>query len=668
MIRRAIGAAQNHGRIFIFSLTLCSLASAGAVGWYYQRQLTAMEEQVIRELRAVSDNKTKQIANWRSERLGDGHVLLSPAITSVAERILEDQARVDDRAHMLGLLRRYEDAFLYSGAALCDLDGRARLVSGQSATDPGRLRDLAREAAGATDARLSDLRIDPQSGRPLMALILPVGQRGAMILDIDPERFLYPYLQAWSGHSHSAETMLMRRDGEDAVYLNGLRYRPEKPLEFRRRMTGLGLPPDSALEAARVFRGIDYHGVPVIAILRHVPDSPWFVTVKIDAREADEPERRLGWEMAVVTGLIALLNIAGAAVIWRGRDARIQQERTAWLYAAANDTPAYIWMADPKQENSFINAPLAKFLGVSTTQLRDTWSDAIHPEDAERARNSFREHMQAQTGYTHEYRMRRYDGEYRAVVSKAVPRFSPKGKFLGFAGSILDVTGRRLAEKRLREANQSLQQLSSRLIGAQEQERKRLARELHDDFSQQIAALSMATGNLKRQIPKDSGDAQRQADAIYGKLVQLAEAVRRLSHELHPAVLQYSGLEPALRSYCEEFSALSGIEIALRIEGSFVGVAPDAALCLFRVAQEALRNVVKHAGVSQASVELRRSEGWLQLKVSDSGVGMESGTASAKAGLGLLSIRERTRLVGGKAEIRSVPGEGTSVSVEIPEA
>jgi signal transduction histidine kinase len=276
--------------------------------------------------------------------------------------------------------------------------------------------------------------------------------------------------------------------------------------------------------------------------------------------------------------------------------------------------------------------------------------------------------MKAQTGYTHEFRMRRYDGEYREVVSKAAPRFSPKGKFLGFAGSIIDLTGRRLAERRLREANQSLQQLSSRLIGAQEEERKRLARELHDDVSQQIAALSMATGNLKRQLPKDCGDAQRQADLIYGNLVQLAEAVRRLSHELHPAVLQYSGLEPALRSYCEEFGALSGLEIALEIEGSFAGVAPDAALCLFRVAQEALRNVVKHAGVSKASVELRRSQGMLRLKVSDSGVGMEPGVAAAKAGLGLLSIRERARLVGGKTEIRSVPGEGTSVTVEIPEA
>jgi len=232
---------------------------------------------------------------------------------------------------------------------------------------------------------------------------------------------------------------------------------------------------------------------------------------------------------------------------------------------------------------------------------------------------------------------------------------------------LLDVTGRRLAERKLREANESLQKLSSRLIGAQEEERKRLARELHDDLSQQIAALSMATGSLKRQIPSDRPEARAQADTIHGKLVLLAEGVRRMSHELHPAVLQYSGLEPALRSYCEEFGALTGLDIKLEIEGSFERVAPDAALCLFRVAQEALRNVAKHAKVKQALVELRRADGVLKLKVSDSGVGMEMGTEDSKAGLGLLNIQERARLVRGKAEIRSTPGQGTTIEVEVPE-
>jgi two-component system sensor histidine kinase UhpB len=661
-------SARTHGRILIVSLTVCSLATAGAAWWYYNRQLAAMEDQVIHELRAVSDNKTQQIVNWRSERLGDGHVLMSSPLIHIAERALAGAASAFDTATLNEVLERFEDVFLYTGAVLCDLDGHVRAVSGHAATDSGRLRDLARETVGARDAQLSDLRLDPHSGRPLMALIVPVAQKGALILDIDPERFLYPYLRVWSGHSQSAETLLLRRDGDYAMYLNDLRHHPGAALRFRRYLRGLDMPSEQAIEAGAITRNLDYRGAPVLAILNRIPNSPWYLTVKIDAAEADAPERRLGWEMAAVTGLIALVNITGAAVVWRGRSARAQQEKLEWFYAIANDTPAYLWMADPKMENSFLNAPLAKFLGTFDTQLRQAWTAAIHPDDAERARTTFRGHMNNHTGYTQEYRMRRYDGEYRWMVSQAVPRFSADGVFLGFAGSMLDMTGRRLAEGRLREANKRLQELSTRLIGAQEEERKRLARELHDDLSQQIAALSLATGNLKRQIPADRAEARAQADAIHGKLVHLAEGVRRMSHELHPAVLQYSGLEPALRSYCEEFGALTGLEIALEIEGSFEHVAPDAALCLFRVTQEALRNVAKHAKVSKASVALRRADRVLQLRVTDGGVGMEAGAARSKVGLGLLNIQERTRLVGGKAEIRSGPGEGTSVIVEVPES
>ncbi|MEI9974912.1 MAG: PAS domain-containing protein [Ignavibacteriota bacterium] len=667
MIDRALGGgAQRHGHFLIVSLTLCSLATAGAVWWYYNRQLAAMEDQVIHELRAVSDNKAQQIANWRKERLGNGRVLMSAPLMRIAERTLAGQATSADTATLGEVLQRFEDVFLYSGAALSDRDGRIRAVSGRVAVDPDRLRDLVQEAQASKDAQLSDLRLNPGSGQPLMALLVPVGQTGALILDIDPERFLYPYLRVWSGRSQSAETLLARRDGDSALYLSDLRHHPGAALQFRRDLRGMNLP-EEALLSGMVFRNLDYRGVPVIGILNRIPQSPWYISVKIDAAEADAPERRLGWEIAAITGLLALVNIAGAAVVWRGRNARAKEEQLAWFYAVANDTPAYLWMADPKMENSFLNAPLAKFLGSGPASLRDAWTAAIHPDDAERARSNFREHMKRQTGYTHEYRLRRYDGEYRWVVSQAVPRFSKGGEFLGFAGSLLDVTGRRLAEGRLREANKRLQELSSRLIGAQEEERKRLARELHDDLSQQIAALSLATGNLKRQIPADCGDARTQIDAIHGKLVLLAEGVRRMSHELHPAVLQYSGLEPAMRSYCEEFGALAALDIDLEVEGSFEGVAPDAALCLFRVAQEALRNVVKHAKVSQARVELRRENGALTLRVSDRGVGMETGRAASQAGLGLLNIQERARLVGGKAEIRSIPGEGTTVTVEVPE-
>ena len=126
---------------------------------------------------------------------------------------------------------------------------------------------------------------------------------------------------------------------------------------------------------------------------------------------------------------------------------------------------------------------------------------------------------------------------------------------------------------------------------------RRLARELHDDLSQQIATLSIAASNLKKDIAPENADARAQSERIQQKLVQLAEGVRRLSHNLHPAVLEYSGLGAALQNYCSEFSTLTGMTVSFWAEGSFERLPTDVALCLYRIAQEALQNVLKHAQV-----------------------------------------------------------------------
>jgi signal transduction histidine kinase len=218
-----------------------------------------------------------------------------------------------------------------------------------------------------------------------------------------------------------------------------------------------------------------------------------------------------------------------------------------------------------------------------------------------------------------------------------------------------------------REAERKVKALSGRLMNAQEEERARIARELHDDLNQQIAALSIAMGNLKRHIPEEQADARAQGDRIHQRLAGVAETVRRISHQLHPAVLQYSGLAAALQSYCKEFGALTGVQVSLTIHGEFDGVPSAAALCMYRIAQEALGNVAKHAKVATAAVEIRHSGGLLSLTVSDTGVGMEPGRAEATDGLGLVSIEERARLVGGSLEIASQPNQGTTVTVRIPD-
>jgi two-component system sensor histidine kinase UhpB len=189
-----------------------------------------------------------------------------------------------------------------------------------------------------------------------------------------------------------------------------------------------------------------------------------------------------------------------------------------------------------------------------------------------------------------------------------------------------------------------------------------VARELHDDLSQQIAAVSIGISNLKRKMPPHS-EAVAQAERVRQKLVQLAESTRRLSHELHPAVLQHSGLAAALRNYCAEFAALTSHHIAFRSEGAFDLLPPGVALCVYRVAQEALQNSIKHAKVDAAEVNLKNENGVLSLVVSDCGVGMDPNAAS---GLGLVSIKERTRLVNGTVEVKSRPGEGVTLTLKVP--
>jgi signal transduction histidine kinase len=218
-----------------------------------------------------------------------------------------------------------------------------------------------------------------------------------------------------------------------------------------------------------------------------------------------------------------------------------------------------------------------------------------------------------------------------------------------------------------REAEQHVKALSGRLLHAQEEERARLARELHDDLSQQIAALSLRIGNLKRQIPTEYDDARTQSELIHQKLVQVSETVRRMSHELHPAILQYAGLEAALESFCQEFGSLSGVDVSLAIHGDFNGVPSSVALCVYRIVQESLRNIARHAKVAAAKVDIGRAGGILTLTVSDAGVGLDLASVEAKAGLGLVSMRERVRLAGGSLEIASRPRHGTTVLARIPD-
>jgi PAS domain S-box-containing protein len=222
-------------------------------------------------------------------------------------------------------------------------------------------------------------------------------------------------------------------------------------------------------------------------------------------------------------------------------------------------------------------------------------------------------------------------------------------------------------EAALRASYDRIQDLAGRLITAQEAERSRIAGDLHDDVNQQLAGLSIALSNVKRQL-RNGGDAtvEEELTRLQQRTVDLADVIRNLSHEMHPGVLQHAGLTAALKSHCAEFGSQHPIELTFSAVDVLDGIPQEVALCLYRVAQEALRNIAAHAAAHKAQVTLRSSEHNLEMVIADDGQGFDLAEAREVGGLGLISLDERVRLIGGSLAISTEPQHGTEVRVQVP--
>jgi signal transduction histidine kinase len=238
---------------------------------------------------------------------------------------------------------------------------------------------------------------------------------------------------------------------------------------------------------------------------------------------------------------------------------------------------------------------------------------------------------------------------------------------------VRDVTDRQRASKALKDSQQKLHQshtqvrsLLGRLIDVQESERRRISRELHDDLSQKIATLSVAISRLKRRVPLADSDLIAELDDLRQKTNSLTNEIRRLSHQLHPAVLEHLGLVTALESYIGSFKDEEQIDVRLTAEIGQERVPFQTSICIYRVAVEALRNVSRHSGAASAAISLKRDNGSLELRVSDSGRGFDVDAFRRGGGLGLVSIEERLRLLQGSCEIHSSPEKGTTLVARVP--
>ena len=326
----------------------------------------------------------------------------------------------------------------------------------------------------------------------------------------------------------------------------------------------------------------------------------------------------------------------------------------------ANTAPVLIWMSGPDKLCNYFNRPWLEFTGRSIeTELGNGWAKGVHPEDIRGCMDTYTNAFDRRESFKMQYRLRRNDGQYRWVFNIGVPRFDPNGSFAGYIGSCNDITENKRAED-------ALARLSSQLIEAQEEERKRIARELHDDYNQRLAMLALDLENLAEKIGDSDGDGAQQLQDFYERVSELGADLHSLSHRLHSSTLESLGLVAGVGAFCKEFAEQQGIQVDFAHENVPHGISEDAALCIFRIAQEGLRNIKRHSGADRAEVRLEGLGDKLHLSVADPGRGFDVNKRSPQSGIGIRSMKERLRFLGGNLELHSRPMAGTRIDAWLP--
>ncbi len=367
------------------------------------------------------------------------------------------------------------------------------------------------------------------------------------------------------------------------------------------------------------------------------------------------------WPEEIVRRLQLVAQIFAGALGRKFADNALRESRER-LQLAAESAEMGLWEIDLATSSIWLTEQARRHLdfGEREPVTLDRFLALVSPEDRPRVVETIKEVSETGREGAVEYRVLAPDGRVRWLASRGRGRQGPSGKPGSVIGVTMDITERKQSEDELRD-------LSRSLIRAHEEERALLARELHDDVSQRLAALAIDVGRSERAA-LDRAQAES-LKVVRRGIAELSEDIHSLSYQLHPSVLEELGLAEALRTECTRFRRRSQSPIHLSVDlGPRPAIVdPEAQLCLFRVAQETLNNVIRHAGACAVSVALRKEGDGTCLTVRDDGAGFDPAVQRERTSLGLASMRERVKLVNGRLDIESAPGRGTAIIVWVPD-
>jgi len=362
--------------------------------------------------------------------------------------------------------------------------------------------------------------------------------------------------------------------------------------------------------------------------------------------------------------------VIGASKVARDITAQKQAERALQeseqrFRVIMDASPIMVWMSGTDKLCYYFNKGWLDFVGRNLEQeLGNGWTQNLHPEDSDRCLQNYVSNFEARRPFEMEYRMRHHTGQYRWILDRGVPRYAPDGTFEGYVGGCLDIHDQKKAAEKIRIADDM-----TRLMKAQDEERRRIARELHDSAGQTLTVLGLSLAQLVERAQVIAPELAKEGKEIEEVVQQLHREIRTTSYLLHPPLLDECGLASAVNWYVEGLTRRSGIAIELDVPNPLGRLPGEMELAIFRFVQECLTNIHRHSGSKAASIRIFAETETLRAEVSDQGKGISPERLallrSGGAGVGIKGMQERLRQFGGTMTIES-NGAGTCVVASLP--
>ena len=669
--------------ILIFIILSIGILTTGYS--YYKNQEDYIAKEKQQELDAIIALKIDQIISWRQERIDYASTIMDdPFLAMRVSDFIKGRTKPVFKTQIIERLTALA-SFQYQSLTLIDPEGNVRLsvpTSKQGLTP--YVKSLASQAMQAQKVVFSDLYLDENS-KVMLSVLTPLlviqgNQKvtiGAILIRIEPYQFLYPLIKSWPTPSLTGETELVRREGNEVVFLNELRHRKNIPLNLR-------FPLDSPkLVAAMIARGktgivegFDYRGVPVLAATGLIPDSPWFLVAKIDADEIYAPLKKLSQQL--VFFLFVLIGSAGISVAYFQRNQQIRfyrrqyeaerkrrvlAQRYEYLTRFANDI---ILVTDQSLRIVEANDRAITSYEYTRDELLNLHLIDLYPPGSEQVLDTLMRHVEEESGLIFEVMQQRKNGT-TFPVEVSLRLLELEGEKL-FQEIIRDITERKRTEEVLKQSEKNMRYLASQLLSAQEDERKRLSRELHDELGHALLALKLQVESVEEQLLPQEVTLKREVKKILEFINSTIEEVRRLYLDLSPGDLEDLGLSTALHSLIDDFSQLQKhIRWTIKLDNLGGLFALSTQTAIYRIVQEALTNIGKHAKPKNVFLRIKREKQEVSFTIEDDGIGFDRHkVVNEKRTLGLLTMEERVKILGGTFELWSQEKRGAKISFIIP--